>query len=380
VNSTQRKVLWTASLSHATIHVYELAVPALLILIQAEFVSGVFGLGALPAGLLVDRLGSKVLLAGCLWGSALCTAGMALSPSLGWFTVCAGSMGLFLSIYHPAGTALISTALAPSGRVFAIHGMVGNLGVAGASVIAGVLGAAFGWRWALGILASVGIGLGAFALRLAVPSLHEVRARAGRGHWPDFALLLVAAGFLGMIYRGMTTFLPKFFATSYTSGGSAGTAVGGLLTTLALFAGLGGMYTAGRMVDRGMRPVFVFMVGTLMQGPFLVALGWLAGPVLMPVVMAVAFFHFFTQPPGNQMVARFTPPRLRGLGYGVYFLVAFGTGSFGASYGGWVSERWGLGWSFPALALLLVPAIIAVALLGLRAEPASEPIVGPTAG
>ena len=67
VNSTQRNVLWTASLSHAMIHVYELAVPALLILIQADFHTGdfamgrvvtlyglMFGLGALPAGLLVD--------------------------------------------------------------------------------------------------------------------------------------------------------------------------------------------------------------------------------------------------------------------------------------------------------------------------------------
>ena len=39
------------------------------------------------------------------------------------------------------------------------------------------------------------------------------------------------------------------------------------------------------------------------------------------------------------------------------FLIVFGAGSFGASYGGWVSERWGLVWSFPALALLLLPAI-----------------------
>ena len=148
MTSSERQVLWTTSLSHGLIHVYELAVPALLILIQADFSAGdftmgrvvtlyglLFGLGALPAGLLVDRLGSRVLLTVGLWGAAVCMAGMALSPSLGWFATWAGCMGLALSIYHPAGTSLITHSLKISGRVFATHGMVGNLGVAGASVI-----------------------------------------------------------------------------------------------------------------------------------------------------------------------------------------------------------------------------------------------------
>ena len=45
---------------------------------------------------------------------------------------------------------------------------------------------------------------------------------------------------------------------------------------------------------------------------------------LVPLFMGVSFFHFFTQPSGNHMVAEFTPPRLRGLGYGVYLLMTFG--------------------------------------------------------
>ena len=75
MSPSERRVLWTASVAHSMVHVYELAVPALLLLIQSEFVAGdlsmgrvvtlytlLFGLGALPAGLLVDRLGSKLLL------------------------------------------------------------------------------------------------------------------------------------------------------------------------------------------------------------------------------------------------------------------------------------------------------------------------------
>jgi MFS family permease len=314
----------------------------------------------LPAGLLVDRLGSKALLLVCLWGASLCMIGMAVSPSLSLFAGCAAGLGLCLSVYHPAGTSWVTHSMPISGRVFAIHGMAGSLGVAGASVIAGSLGALLGWRWAIGTLAVLGLGIGMLVLALPTTPLHEVRSRPGRGRWPGFVLLLVAAAFMGMVYRGVTTFLPKFLGTRFTEGASAGAALGGLLTTLALLAGLVGMYLAGRVVDRGMSTSRAFLLGTLAQAPFLVAVAYAAGPFPFLLIMFFAFFHFFTQPPGNHMVAAFTPPRLRGLGYGIYFFVAFGTGSFGAMLGGWVSERVGLVYTFPALAALLVPAVLAV--------------------
>jgi len=374
--STERDVLWTAGLSHGLIHIYELAVPALLILIQAEFAAGdfamgrivtlyglMFGVGALPAGLLVDRLGSRALLTACLWGSALSVAGMALSPSLLWFSVCAACMGLVLSIYHPAGTALFTHSLPMSGRVFAVHGMMGNLGVAGAGAVAGTLGALLGWRGALGSLSLLGVVLGLRVLRLPMPSLPELRRRPGRGHWPGYVTLLVGMGFLGMVYRGMTTFLPKLFATRFAAEGSSGAALGGWLSTAALLVGLWGMYVAGRAIDRKIAPARVFLIGAVVQTPFLVAVAWAADPALLPLLMAVAFFHFLTQPAGNYMVAQYVPPRLRGMGYGVYFFVSFGMGSVGASIGGWVSERAGLEWAFPAMALLLVPAVAVGVLL-----------------
>jgi len=372
----ERKILWTTSLSHGLIHVYELAVPALLILIQADFGVGdfamgrvvtlyglLFGLGALPAGYLVDRLGSRPLLTVSLCSASACMAGMAFSPSLGWFAACAGCMGLSLSIYHPAGTTLITHSLPVSGRMFATHGMVGNLGVAGASVIAGSLGALFGWRWAVGLLSVLGVILALRVSTLPTPTVHEVQQRSGRGHWPAYVVLLVAMGFMGMVYRGMTTFLPKLFATSYAAEAGTGTALGGLLTTLALLVGLLGMYVAGRSIDRGMRPARVFLIGAFFQTPFLLAIAHTGTHALLPLMMTVAFFHFFTQPPANYLVAGFVPPRLRGLGYGVYFFVAFGMGSLGAAFGGWVSERSGLVQAFPALAVLLLPAIVAALVL-----------------
>jgi MFS family permease len=102
------------------------------------------------------------------------------------------------------------------------------------------------------------------------------------------------------------------------------------------------------------------------QAPFLILIGYVSGPVFLPLFMGVAFFHFFTQPAGNHLVANLTPPRLRGLGYGIYFFMTFGAGSVGGSIGGWVSTHVGLQYTFPALAILLVPSVLAIILLVVR--------------
>ena len=235
--------------------------------------------------------------------------------------------------------------------------------VAGASVIAGTLGWLIGWRWALGALSVAGFVLGGRALALAVPEVHEIRARDGRGEWRRFVLLLLATMCMGMVYRGIATFLPKFLAVTYATSSRIGTAIGGTLTTAALLVGLGGMWLAGRAIDRGTHPARAFLIGALAQAPFLVAIAFVPGAFALPLFMGVAFFHFFTQPAGNHMVADFTPPRLRGQGFGIYFLMTFGVGALVASIGGFVSVRWGLSWTFPVLAAILAPCVVATALL-----------------
>jgi MFS family permease len=179
---------------------------------------------------------------------------------------------------------------------------------------------------------------------------------------------------MGMVYRGVATFLPKFLAVTYASGSGAATAIGGTLSTLALLAGLAGMHVAGRAIDRGLHPAWAFVAGAAGQAPFLLAIGWAGRGAVLPLFATVAFFHFVTQPAGNRLVAEFTPARLRGLGYGVYFLMTFGVGAIGASLGGFVSEAFGLARVFPAFAAVLIPsAAAALALTRTRLRPSHEP-------
>ena len=119
-------------------------------------------------------------------------------------------MGLSLSIYHPAGTAWISHVLPHSGRVFAWHGMAGNTGVASASLIVGGLGWWLGWRPALATLAVVSIVIGVRLTMIRTGRRPPTPAGSSRlSNRLAFVMLLVSIAFMGMIYRGVTTFPPQ---------------------------------------------------------------------------------------------------------------------------------------------------------------------------
>ena len=58
------------------------------------------------------------------------------------------SIGLFASIYHPVGTAMIVSYADRLGREMGLNGVWGNLGVASSALVTGVIGQYLGWRWA----------------------------------------------------------------------------------------------------------------------------------------------------------------------------------------------------------------------------------------
>ena len=139
----ERAVVLSLSGMHALIHSTELAYAALLLRIEAEFgtdllLLGVlanvsafaFGLGALPAGLLADRLGSVHVLRITLAGSTIAAMLVALSPSELALGVTLALLGITTGLYHPAGFALLARTRRRTRNV-ALHGVVGTLGIAG---------------------------------------------------------------------------------------------------------------------------------------------------------------------------------------------------------------------------------------------------------
>src|SRR4030088_658828 len=108
-----------------------------------------FGAGSLITGWLGDRWSRRHMMMAIFFagiGASMIPVGLVQTPlQLGAALL---SIGLFASIYHPVGTAMIVSYADKLGREMGLNGVWGNLGVASSALVTGVVGQYLGWRWA----------------------------------------------------------------------------------------------------------------------------------------------------------------------------------------------------------------------------------------
>jgi len=311
-----------------------------------------FGLGALPAGLLTDRWRARWVLVASLCGAGVACVLVALAQTQAQFVGALALLGLCSSAYHPAGMALISKSVRQRGRALGLNGVFGNLGSATAPLIAGLLAYEFGWRQAYAFLG--GLGFAAALLGMALPfdeaastepSRPVAAPRAQRQELGYFAILCLAMMLAGFAYRGVSLLLPATFEgrTSFLSellerlrfaqlqgvGNLAATAIASAVYAM----GVLGQISGGHLADRhDLRKLYLaFHAASL---PFVLCMGFLSEWALVAASAVYVFFALGMQPIENSLVARFTPESWRSTSYGVKFALNFGVGSlavFGAT-------------------------------------------------
>jgi MFS family permease len=392
----ERNILLVTSVAHFLTHFGLMIFPSLVLSIQQDWglpfdralalgfwMYLLFGLGALPSGVLTDLWRRpRLMIVVSLAGMAVCSLWAGLTRTASQLTWALGGLGLFASIYHPAGMGLISTGVKRRGWALGVNGVAGNFGEVLAPVAAGVLAVVLGWRSVYLVLAVPAAAMAVLALRLHADGLPAPTARAEappRGRRRTvlaFSLLCLAMVCGGIAYRGQTLVLPKWFQEQ---GGSLVAVVEGwtwlpraggrvvaatALTSLAYLVGAWGQVVGGRLADRHdlRRVYFGFHACAL---PLLLLMGQTSGPALLLAAMAYAFFAFGMQPAENSLVAALTPPRLRSTGYGLKFVLVFGVGSLAVKLvGGW-ERGGGLATVFPHLGLFVVGLLASVLALAL---------------
>ena len=117
--------------------VYQRPYSELIALSSAAFIA--FGVFSLPAGWLADRWSRRNMMAAFYIGCGAALIGVALAPNLLMLSAAMFALGMFASIYHPVGMAMLIEASGARGRTLAFNGVCGNLGV---SLAAGIQRAA----------------------------------------------------------------------------------------------------------------------------------------------------------------------------------------------------------------------------------------------
>ena len=287
-----------------------------------------YGLLSLPQGWLAQKFGRKALMTAFFLGAGASLVAAGLSDTSLALMLALGSVGVFASIYHPIGTAMLVEAAGEKvGKTVGMNGVFGNIGVATAPVMTAFLAVQGGWRLAFIVPGIVCLGLGVAWSRM---KLHTAEIRRGGKPFPTIPpavvrraviVLLTIAAVSGLVFNAFTLLRPKLMAERL-AGDASLVPLAGLAAFLATICGALTQLTVGRLIDRTTLKR-AFLPLALLLAPALFALSYVQGWVVVPIAGLVAAALFGQVTVNETMTARYISPALRARMYSVRFFVGF---------------------------------------------------------
>lgn len=292
------------------------------------------GLGAPLAGYLADKWDEAKMMVAfyIITGFGCILAGASSDTSALWKGLIV--LGVGASIYHPVGLSWIVRVADNPGQAIGITGLLGTVGIALASALAGLMLVNFGWRSAFIVPGTISILIG-FALATEILT-HRIGGEEGRIGAPKpagrgetirafvFLTLTMAAG--ALVFNVQFNGMPKWFEQR-TLGLGGGDTLGldriGLLVTIVYSAAAGSQFLGGMLVDRFPAKV-IYVLGFMIQAPLIILSGLLFDLPMVLIAALTVLVQGATLPAENILLARYTPAGRRGLAFGVKFVLAFG--------------------------------------------------------
>jgi MFS family permease len=378
---------WAHALDHYVMLIYPTVVIGLGLIYEMSYAQLIahgtpsfvaFGVFSLPAGWLADRWSRRNMMALFFAGSGLSLLAAGLAPNLVALTIALFAVGVFASIYHPVGTAMLIAQATSRGRSLAFNGVCGNLGVALAAGITALFIYAFGWRGAFLLPALVCIVTALVYLRVVPDDQLTAESRSSA---PDvafapwlamtiFGLFIVIALTAGLVFHITTVALPKI--VDERLGGDISLVLVGGLATAIFMCGAVAQLAVGRLVERVPVHLLFAAVGVLQ----FIGIAWAtdASGVTLVFALALSLAAIYAQVTVNDLViARYTADAWRGRAYAVRYFLSFAVSGAAVSIIWLLHERGGFGLVLAttaaiALALAVVTFVITFLVNGVERE------------
>ena len=336
----------------------------LLAFATAGFVA--FGAGALLAGWLGDRWSRAGMMVVFFFGIGLASilTGFAESPlqiGIGLLAI-----GIFASIYHPCGIAMLVEGREKVGKLLGVNGLSGNMGVAAAGLVAGILTDLISWRAAFIVPGVISVATG-MVFFLFVRSQSEAgtlkkkeTARAAvdrRILIRVFGVIVVATCFGGVIFNATTIAMPKVMDERFTSFAEGTTDVGILVAIIFATAAFS-QILVGHLIDRyPVKPVLLSVL--LIQVPLLFGLIELIELPMFLGALLLMCTVFGQIPIMDTLVARYSTDEWRSRVYAIKYVLALGVAASAVPMVAYLHDRSG---GFNMVFLVLAIAALAIAL------------------
>jgi MFS family permease len=288
-----------------------------------------FGLGSLPAGRLGDLWGRRAMMV--IFFLGLGGAGLLVAAAQRpWhLAVALTIMGAFASIYHPVGIPMIVQNSTRPGFTIGLNGLAGNLGIAGAAILTGLLVQQAGWRMAFAVPSLLAIACGVtFALVVPREEMAPARKPKRSVDLPAsvmvriFFVMTLAAVSGSMIFNFTTNGNNQLLAERLRGLVDDPARLGVLLAvvyTIASFAQI----VVGKLIDR--YPLkFVYLPIVAAQVPLFLLAARADGWALYALMLAFMVFVFGAIPFIDAMIVQYVDDRMRSRVAGMRLAVSFG--------------------------------------------------------
>src|SRR3989338_4962636 len=333
-----------------------------------------FGLGSLPAGRLGDLWGRRAMMIVFFLGLGGSGLLVALTRDAWSLAAALTLMGAFASIYHPVGIPMLVQRTTTPGFTIGLNGLAGNLGIAAAAALTGVLVTLFGWRVAFAVPGGIALLCGSlFAVLVPREDMPPARRPKRAVDLPpavmaQVLLVMTLAAISGSLIFNFTTngngqLLAERLAGLVDDPATLGVLLAAVYT-VASFAQL----VVGKLIDR--YPLkWVYLPVVAMQAPLFLLAAGAGGWALYAAVLAFMIFVFGAIPFVDAMIVRYVDDRMRSRVAGIRLAVSFGVSSFAVYMLGPTVKAGG----FTTL-LLLMAAISAFTTLFVALLPGRVPV------
>jgi MFS family permease len=338
-----------------------------------------FGAGSLITGWLGDRWSRRHMMVIFFFGIGVSMIAVGFVQTPLQLGAALFSVGLFASIYHPVGTAMIVSYADKLGSAMGINGVFGNFGVASSALITGVIGQFLGWRWAFVVPGVVTLAAGIVFMREVA---HEDRsgfkqaaaqARVAKSDmWRVILALLVTVIAISTVFNAITVALPKLFAERLSDLTSSPALLGVIAACVYVF-GAATQYNIGRLIDKhSLKTVCVPL--SLVLAPFLYFAASLSNVSLIVVAIGIIIGLFGQITVNEAIVGKYTSEEWRSRAYAVRYFVGFTAAGASVGLVAWLYEQGGFIMMLHAFAALSVLVIVAALILPPELPAAKAPV------
>jgi MFS family permease len=373
----KRGAICLLNLAHAVDHMFLLIFATAVGSIAAEFGFArwedlmpfgagafvMFGLGSLPSGRLGDLWGRRAMMVVFFFGIGASSLLASLAQGPWQLAAALASIGAFASIYHPVGIPMLLQSASRPGATIGLNGLAGNLGIAVAAALTGLLMQWLGWRAAFAVPGAVCVALGVLFMRVVPPETESPAKRKGGAKVRlsrsqvarALAVMTLASATGGILFNVTTNGNAQLLTERFRGVMSDPARLGLLLASVYAVASLA-QVVVGRLIDRvALKPLYLGVA--LLQVPLLLFSSQQQGWWLYAGMLGTMIFIFGAIPFTDAMIARYVDDHMRSRVAGVRLAVSLGISSLAV----WLLGPMVKGMGFDKLLLVLAAIALCTA-------------------